>query len=92
VVVAFIQDQIRRAAGSKVIIYMNIIRQVMTMARVLGCKVYYSDQLDKAGVLDQFMGTSTVIAATSALGMGVDIPNIHSIIHISTLRMLLDYM
>lgn len=37
------------------------------------------------------MGTSTVIAATSALGMGVDIPNIRSIIHISTPRTLLDY-
>ncbi|KAG2004119.1 hypothetical protein GB937_009136 [Aspergillus fischeri] len=33
-----------------------------------------------------------VIVATSALGMGVDIPNIHSIIHISTPRTLLDYV
>jgi Lhr-like helicase len=37
------------------------------------------------------MGPSTVIAATSALGMGVDIPNICSIIHIGTPRTLLDY-
>jgi superfamily II DNA helicase RecQ len=37
------------------------------------------------------MGPSTVIAATSALGMGVDIPNIRSIIHIGTPRTLLDY-
>ncbi|KAH3002693.1 hypothetical protein KXW60_006664 [Aspergillus fumigatus] len=63
-VVAFIQDRIQRAAGSKVIIYANIIGQVTAMARVLG----------------------TVIAATSALGMGVDIPNIRSIIHIGTPR------
>jgi hypothetical protein len=90
-VVAFIQDRIRRAAGGKVIIYANIIGQVTTMARVLGCEAYYSDQLDKAGVLDRFMGTSTVIAATSALGMGVDIPNIRSIVHIGTPRTLLDY-
>ncbi|KAF7174543.1 hypothetical protein CNMCM5623_007767 [Aspergillus felis] len=39
----------------------------------------------------KFMGASLVIAATSALGMGVDIPNICSIIHIGTPRMLLDY-
>jgi superfamily II DNA helicase RecQ len=90
-VVAFIQDWIRQAAGGKVIIYANIIRQVTTMAWVLGCEAYYSDQLDKARVLDQFMGPSTVIAATSALGMGVDIPNIRSIIHIGTPRTLLDY-
>jgi hypothetical protein len=51
-VVAFIQDRIQQAAGGKVIIYANIIGQVTTMARVLGCKAYYSNQLDKAGVLD----------------------------------------
>jgi superfamily II DNA helicase RecQ len=51
-VVAFIQDRIRRAAGGKVIIYANIIGQVTTMARVLGCEAYYSNQLDKARVLD----------------------------------------
>ncbi|KAH1834578.1 hypothetical protein KXV52_009093 [Aspergillus fumigatus] len=61
------------------------------MARVLGCEVYYSEQLDKAGVLVWFMGASPVIAATSALGMGVDIPNIRSIIYIGTPRTLLDY-
>ncbi|KAH2531107.1 hypothetical protein KXW97_000558, partial [Aspergillus fumigatus] len=90
-VVAFIQDRIRRAAGGKVIIYANIIGQVTAMARVLGCEAYYSEQLDKAGVLARFMGASPVIAATSALGMGVDIPNIRSIIHIGTPRTLLDY-
>ncbi|KAF4294542.1 hypothetical protein CNMCM8686_003244 [Aspergillus fumigatus] len=77
--------------GGKVIIYANIIGQVTAMARVLGCEVYYSEQLDKAGVLVWFMGASPVIAATSALGMGVDIPNIRSIIHIGTPWTLLDY-
>ena len=61
------------------------------MAWVLGCKVYYSEQLDKARVLVWFIGASLVIATTSMLGMGVDIPNIRSIIHIRTPRMLLDY-
>ncbi|KAF7184844.1 hypothetical protein CNMCM7691_006945 [Aspergillus felis] len=79
------------AAGGKVIIYANIIGQVTAMARVLGCEAYYSKQLDKAGVLARFMGASPVIATTSVLGMGVDIPNIHSIIHIRTPWTLLDY-
>ncbi|PKX88194.1 uncharacterized protein P174DRAFT_465317 [Aspergillus novofumigatus IBT 16806] len=76
-VVAFIQDCIRRAAGGKVIIYANIIGQVTAMAWVLGCEAYYSEH--------------PVITTTSALGMGVDIPNICSIIHIRTPRTLLDY-
>lgn len=78
-------------AGGKVIIYMNIISQVIAMVWVLECEAYYNKQLDKAGVLVQFIGASLVITATSALGMGVDIPNICSIIHIGTPRMLLDY-
>lgn len=90
-VVAFIRDRIRRVAGGKVIIYANIISQVTAMVWVLGCEAYYSKQLDKAGVLVQFIGASLVITATSALGMGVDIPNIRSIIHIGTPRTLLDY-
>lgn len=90
-VVAFIWDRIRRAAGGKVIIYANIIGQVTAMAWVLGCEAYYSEQLDKARVLVWFIGASPVIAATSILGMGVDIPNIRSIIHIGTPWMLLDY-
>ncbi|KAL3409078.1 putative DEAD/DEAH box helicase [Aspergillus fumigatus] len=67
-----------------VIIYANIISQVTAMA-------YYSEQLDKAGVLVQFIRASPVITATSVLGMGVDIPNIRSIIHIGTPWILLDY-
>ncbi|KAH1990078.1 hypothetical protein KXV33_008363 [Aspergillus fumigatus] len=90
-VVAFIWDRIQQAAGGKVIIYANIIGQVTAMAWVLGCEAYYSEQLDKARVLVWFIGASPVIAATSMLGMGVDIPNIRSIIHIGTPRMLLDY-
>lgn len=61
------------------------------MAWVLGCEVYYSEQLDKARVLVWFIGASLVIAATSVLGIGVDIPNICSIIHLRTPQMLLDY-
>ncbi|PKX88219.1 putative helicase [Aspergillus novofumigatus IBT 16806] len=60
-VVAFIQDRIQWAAGGKVIIYANIIGQVTAMARVLGCEAYYSEQLDKAGVLARFMGPAPII-------------------------------
>ena len=48
---AFIRDCIQQVAGGKVIIYVNIISQVIAMVWVLGCEAYYSKQLDKAGVL-----------------------------------------
>lgn len=50
-IVAFIRDCIQQVAGGKVIIYVNIISQVIAMVWVLGCEAYYSKQLDKAGVL-----------------------------------------
>lgn len=62
------------------------------MVWVLRCEVYYSKQLDKARVLAWFIGASPVIAATSVLGMGVDILNIRSIIYIRTPWILLDYI
>ena len=48
--------------------------------------------VDWSGVLERFIdGRSPVIAATSALGMGVDIPDIRLIVHLGTPRTLLDY-
>jgi superfamily II DNA helicase RecQ len=82
-VVAFIEDRIRRARPGKVIIYAGVVAQVTEMARILGCEAYFHDQVDKAAMLERFRrGQQAVIVATSALGMGVDIPDIRSIIHL----------
>jgi superfamily II DNA helicase RecQ len=94
-VIAFIQariQQARRAGGGKVVMYANAVRQVQAMAAIFGCEAYHSRQVDRAGVLEQFIqGTTDVITATNALGMGVDIPDIRVIIHIGMPRTLLDY-
>jgi superfamily II DNA helicase RecQ len=48
--------------------------------------------VDQGAILDQFrQGEEKVIVATSALGMGIDIPDIRSIIHLGRPRTLLDY-
>jgi len=65
---------------------------VKVMADILGCEAYYHGQLDKEGVLERFRQPGPgVIVATSALGMGIDIPDIRSIIHLGRPRTLLDY-
>ncbi|KAF9882952.1 hypothetical protein FE257_004863 [Aspergillus nanangensis] len=67
---AFICEQIATATGQggKVIIYANIISQVTAVAKQYSCKAYYSQGIDRPGVLQRFMdGISPVIAATSAL-------------------------
>ncbi|EDN04608.1 predicted protein [Histoplasma mississippiense (nom. inval.)] len=62
------------------------------MASTLRCGAYHHHQINKAGILECFQqGQHQVIVATSALGMGIDIPNIRSIIHVGRPRSLLDY-
>jgi late competence protein required for DNA uptake (superfamily II DNA/RNA helicase) len=91
-VTAFIQQRIQQAEPGKVIIYANVVRQVVDMARIIGCEAFHSQQIDKPSILERFtQGHTRVIAATSALGMGVDIPDIRCIIHLGAPRCLLDY-
>ncbi|RMJ20764.1 hypothetical protein PHISP_08366, partial [Aspergillus sp. HF37] len=91
-VAAFVQDRVRRAGPGKVIVYAPMVAYVTTIASILGCEAYYHEQIDKKGVLERFRGRAgQVVVATSALGMGVDIPDIRSIIHVGRPRTLLDY-
>ncbi|KAL2835637.1 P-loop containing nucleoside triphosphate hydrolase protein [Aspergillus pseudodeflectus] len=96
-IITFMQARIQRArqAGSssgKVVIYTSTVRQAQAMAEVFGCEAYHSKQVDRAGVLERFIqGITDMIAATNALGMGVDIPDIRVIFHIGMPRTLLDY-
>jgi hypothetical protein len=91
-VVAWIQDRIRHARPGKVIIYVPMIRHARLMAEVLGCGAYFHDQVDKDQLMQQFrQGAPSVIVATGALGMGIDIPDIRCILHLGRPRTLLDY-
>jgi hypothetical protein len=91
-VVSFIQDRIRRSQGGRVIIYGHTVGHVRLISELIGCEAYFKGQVDRSGVLERFRQTpSAVVAATSALGMGVDIPDIRSIIHVGRPRTLLEY-
>jgi superfamily II DNA helicase RecQ len=77
-----------------VLIYAHTIPYVQGMAQALGCEAYFGKQTTghRTESLARFRETaSAVIVATSALGMGVDIPDIRCIIHIGRLRSLLEY-
>ena len=82
----------RQYKTGKIVIYGNSVAKVKKLAEELGCNAYFHDAVGKASMLADFMaGKQRVIVATSALGMGVDIPDIRCIIHIDWPRTILDY-
>ena len=91
-VIAFIQDRIRRAQPGRVIVYGTAVAHITRMAESLGCAAYHQKTIDREGVLQLFRDTpGAVITATNALGMGIDIPDIRSVIHLGQPRTMLDY-
>jgi RecQ family ATP-dependent DNA helicase len=92
VVVNMARRKCRQYKAGKVVIYGNSVPKVKKLAERLGCNAYFHDAVGKASMLGEFMsGKQQVIVATSALGMGVDIPDIRCIIHIDWPRTILDY-
>jgi len=91
-IMAWIEQEIPRYSPGKVVVYANSRHQTEQVAEALGCGAYHSHTIDRAGMLSTFRQTpSGVIVATSALGMGIDIPDIRCVIHVGRPRSLLDY-
>ncbi|KAK7178083.1 hypothetical protein PSPO01_15863 [Paraphaeosphaeria sporulosa] len=91
-VLGVVRQKLRRYKKGKVVVYGNSVRKVQELAQQLGCHAYYHDAVGKASMLEDFMsGRGRVIVATSALGMGVDIPDIRCIVHIDWPFSVLDY-
>ena len=90
--IQWIQQRVRQIHEGKAVIYANTIATVQQIAHELQCPAYYSKAVDKPGMLASFRKQSAgVMVATSALGMGIDIPDIRLVIHVGRTRSLLDY-
>lgn len=79
----------------KIIIYGGSVDQTVGIGEALGCPIYHRNVDDRAGksrrMKELMGGESRVIAATNALGMGVDLPDIRLVIHAGQPRKLRDY-
>jgi superfamily II DNA helicase RecQ len=74
------------------VIYSNLVVKVKTLVEKFSCDAYYYDAVGKASMLADFIaGKQRVIVVTSALGIGVDIPDIRCIIYVDWPRIILDY-
>jgi superfamily II DNA helicase RecQ len=91
-VVDMIQRKLSQYDQGKTVVYCNSVDKVKVLAEALGCDAYYSEVEDRKGRLERFIrGEKRVIVATSALGMGIDIPDIRVVWHVDRPRTLLDY-
>ncbi|CAI7613116.1 unnamed protein product [Penicillium viridicatum] len=91
-IIDFIQQKVRDSLPGKVLVYANSVSAVNILTDILECDVYHGSQNTKTAILERFRtGKTSVITATSALGMGVNIPDIRCIIHIRAPHSLLEY-
>jgi len=74
------------AAPSKIIVYGGSVEQTIAIGEALECPIYYCNVDDRAGkarrMKELMEGKHRVIAATNALGLEVDLPDIQVVIHV----------
>lgn len=89
---AIVRRKLRKYKSGKLVVYSNSVPKVKALAEKLSCQAYHHNAIGKASMLEAFMaGQQRIIVATSALGMGVDVPDIRCIIHIDWPFSVLDY-
>ncbi|GME47484.1 hypothetical protein B0A55_11426 [Neofusicoccum parvum] len=91
-----VEGELQATVEGKVVIYCNTVSRVKSLvdAGLFQYEAFYSKMSEarKKEVLEDFRaGVVRVVVATSALGMGIDIPDIRLIIHTDEPRDLLDY-
>lgn len=80
--------------GDKAVIYCMSVQHGIRLSKTLGCDVYHSkvgNEAEKSRIMNNWRNRGGLIAATNALGLGLDIPNIRLVIHLGAPRTLRDY-
>lgn len=76
------------------IIYCQSIRRGTKLAAELGCRFYYSDAgtySEKRDMIQEWRTKGKVIVATNALGLGLDVGDVRTVVHAGAPRRLRDY-
>lgn len=91
-VVRTVQKKLRQYSTGRILVYANSKLKVKQLALQFDCGAYYADASGRESLLKDFIaGKQRLLVATSALGMGVDIPDIRCVLHIGWPLSILDY-
>ena len=91
-VVRIVEAKVRQHQPGKIIVYANSVDKVVRLADQLGVDAYYSEAHLKSEMFQDFRsGRNPMIVATSALGLGIDIPDVRVVVHADTPRCLEEY-
>ena len=80
-----------RMEGQKGVVYCRSRAQCEEVAEELGCDYYHAAYLDKEADLDQWLKDGGFVAATSALGTGVDYKGITFVLHVGMPYGMIDF-
>ncbi|KAF7528441.1 hypothetical protein G7054_g10139 [Neopestalotiopsis clavispora] len=83
-----------RFPDGRIIIYCVTIQRTKSISQLLNCPAYFADvgsESAKTEILKKWIKSGRLIAATSALGLGLDVPNVRAVIHITSPRRLQDF-
>jgi superfamily II DNA helicase RecQ len=92
IVLKVVKQKLHKYKAGKVVVYCNSVSKVKALAEKLYCHAYHHNTISKASILEDFLASKQrVIAATSALGIGVDVPDIRCVVYVDSPFSLLDY-
>jgi superfamily II DNA helicase RecQ len=84
----------QRFPSGKIIIYCGTIVRAQSISRRLNCPAYYNqagNAKQKREILEEWMEHGRAIAATNALGVGLDVPDVREVIHVTSPRRIRDF-
>lgn len=84
-----------QANPGRMIIYAQTIAAVERVGAALGCEIFHSKigtQEAKMEKMQQWKKQGGLIAATNALGLGIDVPDVRVVLHMGPPRQLRDYV
>nr|ACP42044.1 TLH5 [Pyricularia oryzae] len=88
------EARLRYGDDTRMIVYRGTIKRTETIGESLGCPIYHAGVADENGkkiIMQAWMREGGVIAATNALGVGLDVPDVRAVIHAGAPRRLRDY-